>query len=580
MEAGALIAELKRRRVIRALIGYGIAAFAVLQIIEPVMHGLRWRDEVLSYVVVALAVGFPIVVSLAWIFDVNAGHIERTGPAQGIAGTRLVLVLVGIGLIVAAPGLVWYFAVRGIARRPEPHPSSATMAQPSIAVLPFADMSPAHDQEYFSDGIAEQILDDLAQVDGLKVIGRTSSFMFKGKGEDLRAIGEKLAVGSVLEGSVRKEGSHVRITAQLIASSDGSHIWSSSYDREMTGVLALQDEIARAVVEALKVKLLPGKLRVERKAVNPDAYAQFLVGMQLWRNGTDANVAFPVFEKATSLDPTFAPARAIAGQQLAAMAPEGESLPAKSARQQRALMMAEQAVALDPSSPDALAARGTLRQYVQWDWQGAQEDLDHARAAAPGSAYIVRFQAHLLKTLGHLDDAIRTYRLAVELDPLFRPSWEWLAAAYVNHGDYALARDAYQRAYQLRAEQALFGGVAWTYVLEHRLADAEIAAAKVTDDTLRLVSDVILEQERGHAAEARAALHRLITKVGAIYPTLIAECFAWQKDRDQAFEWLNRAYEARDSGLVNDLKVDVALRLLRDDPRYNALLKKMNLPVD
>src|SRR6267143_5422052 len=173
-----LIAELKRRRIFRALVGYGIAAFAVLQIIEPVMHGLHWPDATLSYVVVALAIGFPIVVSLAWIFDVSAGRIERTPPAPttgGLKGIRLALVLVAIGLLAATPGTIWYFAVRGVGKPVGPS-AAKDQPMPSIAVLPFADMSPGRDHEYLSDGLAEETLNALAQVEGLHVAGRTSSF--------------------------------------------------------------------------------------------------------------------------------------------------------------------------------------------------------------------------------------------------------------------------------------------------------------------------------------------------------------------------------------------------------------------
>src|SRR2546425_5427017 len=196
VEAGSLVAELKRRRVFRALVGYAIAAFAVLQIIEPVMHGFRWPDAVLSYVVVALAAGFPIVVGLAWIFDLGIGGIERTPPAAApdLRGTRVALVLAGIGAVAAAPVLAWYL-LRGGARGPE----RASAVAASIAVLPFADMSPQKDQEYFSDGLSEEILNALAQVDGLHVAGRTSSASFKGKAEDLRSIGQKLGVATVLE---------------------------------------------------------------------------------------------------------------------------------------------------------------------------------------------------------------------------------------------------------------------------------------------------------------------------------------------------------------------------------------------
>jgi len=226
------------------MVGYGVAAFAVLQIAEPIMHGFHWPDAVLSYVVAALAVGFPVVVSLAWIFDVNAGRIERTGPAAGLGGARLVAILAGIGVLAASPGLVWYFFVR---KQAQPAPAASAVTPPSIAVLAFADLSPSKDQEYFSDGIAEEILNALSRVKGLKVAGRTSSFSFKGKNQDLRGIGETLGVANLLEGSVRKQGNKVRITAQLIQASDGFHLWSKTFDGELTDVFELQERIARGI---------------------------------------------------------------------------------------------------------------------------------------------------------------------------------------------------------------------------------------------------------------------------------------------------------------------------------------------
>lgn len=322
MDARSLIAELKRRRVFRALVGYGIAAFAVLQIVEPVMHGLHWSEEVLSYVVVALAAGFPVVVALAWIFDVNQGRIERTVPATGgLRGVRLGLLLGFIGLLAAAPGVAWYFIFRTRAVPSDQAmraaldavpPGSDIRAMPSIAVLPLLNLSRDPDQEYFSDGLAEEILNTLAQIDGLRVAGRTSSFSFKGKNEDLRSIGQKLGVGAVLEGSVRKQGDRVRITAQLINVTDGFHLWSQNFDRDLHDIFAVQEEIAKAVVEGLKVKLMPGRAEVakERRTANLEAYDQYLIGMQVLNHYIREDVprAKKALERAVTLDPAYGPA--------------------------------------------------------------------------------------------------------------------------------------------------------------------------------------------------------------------------------------------------------------------------------
>ena len=191
MEPVSFFTELKRRRVFRALIGYGIAAFAVLQVIEPVMHGLHWPETVLQYVVVALATGFPIVVSLAWIFDVNASGIEKTPASSQLRGIRLAVALIAIGALAAAPGLVYYFLLRGRSNA-QVASTSSVAAGPSIAVLPLANLSRDPEQDYFADGLTEELLDLLAKVPGLHVAARTSAFSFKGKNEDARTIAEKL----------------------------------------------------------------------------------------------------------------------------------------------------------------------------------------------------------------------------------------------------------------------------------------------------------------------------------------------------------------------------------------------------
>ena len=273
----SLFAELKRRRVFRALVGYGLAAFAMLQIIEPVMHGLHWPDEVLSYVVVALAFGFPLVVTLAWIFDVRERRIERSPGSP--PGARLTLVLFGIGALAAAPGLVYYLVLR---ERPQRAQVRSESGVPSIAVLPLVNLSSDREQEYFSDGLSEELLNLLTQVPGLRVAARTSAFAFKGKSEDIGVIAQKLRVAVILEGSVRKAGDQIRVTTQLINAADGFHLWSQTYERKLTDVFALQDEIAQQVVAALRLKLLQAPSTKDRRTANPEAYNQYLLGRRFF----------------------------------------------------------------------------------------------------------------------------------------------------------------------------------------------------------------------------------------------------------------------------------------------------------
>src|SRR5439155_1740796 len=298
-----LIAELKRRRVFRALVAYGIAAFAVLQIVEPVMHGLHWPESVLSYVVLALAAGFPIVVALAWIFDVNAGRIERTvsaTPLQGGKRVGVALLLATIGVVAAAPGVVWYFW-----RRAPPAHAPQTA---SIAVLPFVNLSGSKDDEYFSDGMTEEIINALANVDGLRVVARTSAFSFKGKNVNVQAIAQELNVATVLEGSVRRDGNQIRISAQLVNAADGYHLWSKTYDRELKSVFAVEDELARAIADALRPKLLKQAPLAAAPTGNVEAHDLYLKGRHAWskRTADDLKEAMGLFEKAIVLDPTFA----------------------------------------------------------------------------------------------------------------------------------------------------------------------------------------------------------------------------------------------------------------------------------
>jgi TolB-like protein/tetratricopeptide (TPR) repeat protein len=579
VDPAPLFGELKRRRVFRALVGYGIAAFAVLQIIEPIMHGLHWPEAVLSYVVAALAVGFPIVVGLAWIFDVRQGGIERTTPAPGgalrLRGARLTLVLVGIGVLAAAPGSIWYFWVRRIQN---PSGNASGPSVPSIAVLPFVNLSSDKEQEYFSDGIAEEILNALAQVDGLHVTGRTSSFSFKGKNEDLRSIGDKLNVANVLEGSVRREGNHVRISAQLVSAADGYHVWSKTFDRELTGVFAVQDEISSAVVEALKVRLMPGK-EPRQRAASPEVYNEYLLGKQLFHRPTFENYrrAAAAYERALALDPDFAPAWAALAEATFSIADFAETSAAITEGFQRAMAAAEKAVALDPALADGYVVRGTLRSRIKWDWEGARVDFERALALNPASESHLAYALVVLRPLERLSEAVTEAQKATDLDPLSAGAWEDLGLLYLTNGQLGAAQAALERSLRILPEQVFAAPfLAVTLLLEKRPSEALVWAEKSSEEVFRLLAKAIVLNALGRAQEAHRLVEQMIERYSYSAAYQIAEAYAWFGEQDRAFDWLKRAYAQHDSGLVA-LNTDVLLRSLHGDRRYTALLGKMNL---
>jgi len=584
-----LIAELNRRRVFRALIGYGIVAFAVLQIIEPVMHGLHWPDAVLSYAVVILGLGFPVVVTLAWIFDIHAGRIERTAPPVGRRLPRawITLILVGIGLLAATPGVAWYFLRHGRSTAvTDRNATSATGPAASIAVLPFVDMSAEKDQEYLSDGIAEEIINSLAQVKDLRVIGRTSSFSFKRKNEDLRAIGEKLDVGNLLEGSVRKSGARIRVTAQLVESAGGSHLWSQTYDRELTDLFAVQDEIATAVVAALKLELL-GRRSATAAAYRPasEVYNQYLLGRQFARRAVgnpspDSNRrAVEAFKAAVALDGRYAPAWAALALAENSFAQDYATTPAESKdASERAVAAAEKAVSLGPDLADGYEARGWIRTSYKWDWTGAKADLDRAISLNPKSSSILNNYGHLLWALGRLQESIVVVEKAIDVDPLDPESWWFLGVKKRAAGQYDLSRKAFNRSLEINPDNGgAIEGLGELSLLEGAPGTAATYFQRLPWEEARVFGTALVEFARNHPIESRKALDVLEQK--PLMSFWVARAYAFRDEGDRAFEWLERAVAERDSGLLS-IKLDPLLRKLHRDPRWNAILKKMNLPLD
>jgi TolB-like protein/DNA-binding winged helix-turn-helix (wHTH) protein/Tfp pilus assembly protein PilF len=450
----------------------------------------------------------------------------------------------------------------------------AAVAEKSIAVLPFADMSEKKDQEYFADGLAEELLDFLGKTQGLHVVARTSSFSFKGKSDDIPTIAEKLKVANVLEGSVRKSGDRVRGT-------DGKHLWSETYDLELRDIFIVQDAIATAVVTALKLQLSPGQRSSRSRFVNTNSYLQYLLGQQYFARGSveDLGRALGAYRQAIALDPNFAAARAGLAVAEAYLADDtGDS-----AGLERAQAAAERAISLAPDDALGYAARGFLRFNFAWDWSGAQADFSRALELDPNDLFVLRRYSALLTYLGRLPEGIAIARNAAELDPLSPQAWNTLAWNLIPSGDLAAAREALGYALTI---DPMYGYALYNLgsieLVEHRPTEALQVFRRIPADRAgplgwRLAGIAIAEHLLGHAKESQQALDEAIAKVSQSAAYQIAEAYAGRGEPDQAFEWLERAYRQRDGGLTG-LRRDPLLISLRSDPRYKAMLKKINLP--
>lgn len=565
----SIFAAFQRRLVFRAMVAYGVIAFAVLQIVEPIMHGLHWPDSVLSYLVVALAAAFPVVVGVAWIFD----NPEAARAATARTRPRLWLAAPAIGALALAPVLVYFFRHR-----------SKAEATVSIAVLPFVNLSSDKEQEYFSDGLTEELLNLLARVPGLRVAARTSAFAFKGRNATIAEIGRELNVKTILEGSVRKSGDRIRVDTELIDAAEGYHLWSDSYDRKLTDIFALQDDIGKAVVAALRLKLLAPPTTIDRKTVHPEAYNEYLLGRQFLNQFTDTSFARAVdaFERAVRIDPSYAPAWAglASARYWHTDTDPGLSAAAIEEHQQEALEAADKAVALGPQVAAAYVVRGDLRAFLRWDFAGARADLDRARALAPEDVEALFTEAiAVLRPQGQLGDAIAELRKAAALDPLNARIWSYLGGTLLMTGDLAGTRAALSRALQISpGSHSVSAHLAEAFLLEGKPREALTVpmSAEGNDPGWRLYVAALAEHDLGRAADARRDLDALIKAWGTVGEYQIADVHAWWGDKEQAFRWLELAEQRHDGGLMN-LKGDPLLRGLREDPRYEALLRRMNL---
>lgn len=473
---------------------------------------------------------------------------------------------------IGALALVAVFALYFFMQRSAP----ASVGDKSIAVLPFADLSPQKDQEYFSDGLSEELLNLLTRIPELKVISRTSAFSFKGKNEDVRNIGKKLGVAYILEGSLRKSDNIVRITAQLIKAADGTHVWSKTFDRTLNDIFEVQDEIARSVVQQLRITLVEGQ-GSQAVSTNTEAYNLYLQGKYFFaKRGRDNMVkATDYFTQALALDNNASAFWAALSLAYASQANDGDVDPAEGYRKAREA--AEKSIALDNNLAFGHSALASIEMTHEWDWAGARSELEKAMLLDPSNFGVVNGMANLQLTLGNFDEAIRLYQKALELDPLRVAVKINLARALMCANRTDEAAESLNSALEMNPQfPTAHYQRGLCYLLAGKPVPALAEMEKETIEDWKSHGLALAYFGAGKKAEADTELANFIKNYQDVSAFQIAEIYGYRNEPEKAFAWIDKSYAARDGGLTTVLG-NPWLRSLRADPRYAALLAKLKL---
>jgi adenylate cyclase len=590
--------QLKRRNVGRIAILYVAVCYLILEPFELFFHLLELPAWTGRTVVLLMVLGFPAALIFAWVFEITPDGIKPTvevDPRRSIVkqtGRRLdraIIVLLALALIYFVIDKFWLsrrvadekpVAPTVTMKAPTIAPTTPIISEKSVAVLPFLDMSEKKDQEYFSDGLAEELIDMLTKVPDLRVPARTSSFYFKGKSEDIPTIARRLLVAHVLEGSVRKSGRNLRITVQLVRADNGYHLWSETYDRALDDIFKMQDEIAAAVVKALKVSLLEGAVAQSAAKPNADAYTLYLQGramMRLASTKTEWENAVDYFQRAVSVDPTFATAWAWLAYTRCDEVVFGVMDRQVVATETR--RAADRAFALNPNLADAHGAIAMIKYHFDWNWVAAAAEFKQAHDLDPADAGGAKVLADVLFQLGADDETVmRLYQQAINLDPVHALNFSTLSSYHLYMGRLPEAEAAARKALDLNPTGWEYHALLGTVMLARGNSTQALAEfRREPDESTRRKRVALAYHALGRKEEADAALTEVERKDAATGAYGIAEIYAYRGELNQAFGWLDRAYRQRDAGLTITNR-DPLLNNLKSDPRYKAFLRKMKLP--
>ncbi len=577
----SLLQHLKERKLVQWGLGYLAVAWFALEGFGFVAENLSWPPFLVRAAIVLAGAGFLATLVLAWY------HGEKGRQRMGATELALLCIVAlgaGVGVLLVRGGPEAEGSLGGATAERDRAPSG------SIAVLPFVNVSQAPEDEYFSDGLTEELINTLARVAGLHVTARSSAFAFKGERRDLREIGRILNVRTVLEGSVRREGESLRIAAQLVNVEDGFNLWSESYERQVGSVFAIQDEIAGAIVDTLRVQLAADsreRLEVSRTD-NLEAYNLYLLG-RFHRNKLTApglQQAAEAFEQAIGLAPEYAPARAgLAGVHsmmgyFGGLAPE---LAYPSSMEQ-----AERALALDPRNAEAYLVRAMTRFLYDWDWAAAEADFVRGLEVSPGSGEVRWGYGLFLAAMGRHDEAIETTQEAIEIDPLSLPyigseGWHHLGAkrpaAAIERADRLLTMDeSFGTAHWLRGAALEEQGN-----LETAIEELE-TAVRLTGGIPNVRATLAHAYARaGRTDEAQTVVEALIDlrslpEAGFVAPSAIALGLAGLGEEEEALDWLETGVEERDGWLVYLTNGWPRFEELRAHPRFQEILRRVGVP--
>lgn len=605
----SIVQELKRRNVFRVAAAYLTGAWLLIEVVQTLFTIYGISDLSIRLLVTLLAIGFPLVLVFSWVYELTPEglmlekDIDRSVRHTRQADKKLDRII--IILLVLALG---YFAIDKFVFEPErvveiaetaarsgaeqalDRQKEVTLSTASIAVLPFINMSPDPGDEYFSDGLTEELIGALAKVSGLHVTARTSAFAFKGTKQDIRDIGKRLNVRTVLEGSVRREQDRIRITAQLINVEDGYHLWSESYDYELKSVLALQETISRAIVSALQIQLSPqANEQLRAKAiVNPEAYDLYLKGRYYWARFSQGSFrqSIEAFRKAIAIDPDFAAPHAGLATVYSFSGYFG-SLPPREAFP-LSIMEADAALALDPGSAEAHIARGMTWLIYEWNFDRARDNLKLALELSPNFSMAYWAYSQYLAVVDP-PAALTPALHALSLDPLSLPVMNLVAFRYL---DQKMFTEAIEMDKEMFALDPNFGPAHWNLgivrMLSGRYGEAlgELSLAVEYSGrlppTLAVLAHAYAKSgDEANALTLLAELESLRESPGRGYgsPLLIAYVYEGLGKTEEALNWLERAVTERDGWLVY-LNAFPRFESLRDEPRFKDILRRLGLPVN